>query len=170
MLQHRELSVAAGVSGWGEVFLGEAEVSWGERGTGWVRDERLIWRRDPNSKGAIGAIIRPTAETAFGVCCIYLYICVYTAAADKSSFADVIECIRRTRFRTGRADRTPTGLRSPETTPFWNAWRRAAGDTRDRRGRANEDDRARCCAPTLHNIIIIPSIRRGEYGLVRAGY
>jgi len=47
-------------------------------------------------------------------------------AADKSSFADVIECIRRT-----VSDRARRGSRvrlSPETTPLWNA-RWAAGDT-----------------------------------------
>jgi len=90
------------------------------------RDERLIWMRDPNSKGAIAAIICPTAETAAGVYRVYNIIYIYTVAADKSSFADVIECIRRT-----VSDRARRGSRvrpSPETTPLWNA-RWAAGDT-----------------------------------------
>lgn len=48
--------------------------------------------RDPNSKGAIAAIIRPTAETAAGVY-IYIYTYIYSGSRYKSSFADVIECV-----------------------------------------------------------------------------
>jgi len=54
-----------------------------------ARDERLIWMREPNSKGAIAAIIRPTAETAAGDYGIY----IYSGSRYKSSFADVIESV-----------------------------------------------------------------------------
>jgi len=46
-------------------------------GTGRSHDERLIWMRDPSSKGAIAAIICPTAETAAGVYRVYTIIYIY---------------------------------------------------------------------------------------------
>jgi hypothetical protein len=132
------------------VFKGAKVSSWGWNGKRPRREVNLDER--PKLKGRDRSNnMSDRRNCCRSIPCIYynIYIYIYGVAADKSSFADVIECIRRTVSDQARRGSHVHPL--PETTPLWNA-RWAAGDTI---GALMKTTEPRDAAPTLHIIIII---------------